>query len=98
MEAPMPNVYELDDDEVLEDLHVTLSGHDTSYDRVIARIISRLNDKKISLPQLLLVDDDEAFTRILSKIAQRENLPITVCNSVKEVAKLPRQDWKYDVG
>lgn len=48
------------------------------------------------IPNLLVVDDDPVFGRVLSKIAEKRNVPLTFCSSVREVGKLP--NWGFDVG
>jgi DNA-binding NtrC family response regulator len=49
----------------------------------------------LAQPKLLLVDDDRLFTMIISKIAEKEKIPITVCHSIKEVGKITK--WDFDV-
>jgi CheY-like chemotaxis protein len=56
----------------------------------------RMAEKSLPLPRILLVDDDLMFGKILTKVAQRERIPLTFCSSVKDVGRMGNSN--FDVG
>jgi two-component SAPR family response regulator len=55
-----------------------------------------LKDKALPVPRILLVDDDVIFGKIMLKIAQREQIPLTFYSSVKALGQLSH--LQADVG
>jgi two-component system response regulator HydG len=47
-----------------------------------------ISDSTKSAPKILLVDDDPGFGRIMIKFAERANLDLTYCYSVKDLEHL----------
>ena len=63
----------------------------------------RLTEKLVPIPKVLLVDDDETFGKIMSRIAHREGIPLTYFSSVKQFGKLTKMNFDvavidYDLG
>jgi len=51
-----------------------------------------MNPPKI--PRLLLIDDDPAFGKIMTKLAQRFSVALTTCRSLADLG--PLRGWTFD--
>ena len=48
-----------------------------------------------AVPKVLVIDDDPSFGKILSHVAQKYELELTICSSIEELSKVPY--WQFDI-